>query len=297
MNYYNEIKNKLIDNEVYSKIKDYSKEKHKVIIYFEIGRLLTEAGGRYGDNIIDEYSQKLVVEVGKKYNRRTLFRMKQFYNMFSDEKVSPLATQLTWSHYTELLSIKDGNKLLYYINVAKNNSLSKRELREKIKNKEYERLPSETKNKLILNDKIEIKDLVPNPILLRNKNNIEVVTEKALHKLILEDIESFMKELGNSFAFMGSEYKIKIGDRNHYIDLLLFNIRFNCYVVIELKTTDFKVEYISQVQKYMNYIDKNVKEQFNNNTMGILICKRKNRFVIEYCSDERIAVREYELVW
>lgn len=297
MNYYNEIKNKLIDNEVYSKIKDYSKEKHKVIIYFEIGRLLTEAGGRYGDNIIDEYSQKLVVEVGKKYNRRTLFRMKQFYNMFSDEKVSPLATQLTWSHYTELLSIKDGNKLLYYINVAKNNSLSKRELREKIKNKEYERLPSETKNKLILNDKIEIKDLVPNPILLRNKNNIEVVTEKALHKLILEDIESFMKELGNSFAFIGSEYKIKIGDRNHYIDLLLFNIRFNCYVVIELKTTDFKVEYISQVQKYMNYIDKNVKEQFNNNTMGILICKRENRFVIEYCSDERIAVREYELVW
>ena len=296
MNYYNEIKNKLIDNEVYSKIKDYSKEKHKVITYFEIGRLLTEAGGRYGDNIIDEYSQKLVVEVGKKYNRRTLFRMKQFYNMFSDEKVSPLATQLTWSHYTELLSIKDGNKLLYYINVAKNNSLSKRELREKIKNKEYERLPSETKNKLILNDKIEIKDLVPNPILLRNKNNIEVVTEKALHKLILEDIESFMKELGNSFAFMGSEYKIKIGDRNHYIDLLLFNIRFNCYVVIELKTTDFKVEYISQVQKYMNYIDKNVKEQFNNNTMGILICKRENRFVIEYCSDERIAVREYELV-
>ena len=296
MNYYNEIKNKLIDNEVYSKIKDYSKEKHKVITYFEIGRLLTEAGGRYGDNIIDEYSQKLVVEVGKKYNRRTLFRMKQFYNMFSDENVSPLATQLTWSHYTELLSIKDGNKLLYYINVAKNNSLSKRELREKIKNKEYERLPSETKNKLILNDKIEIKDLVPNPILLRNKNNIEVVTEKALHKLILEDIESFMKELGNSFAFMGSEYKIKIGDRNYYIDLLLFNIRFNCYVVIELKTTDFKVEYISQVQKYMNYIDKNVKEQFNNNTMGILICKRENRFVIEYCSDERIAVREYELV-
>ena len=296
MNYYNEIKNKLIDNEVYSKIKDYSKEKHKVITYFEIGRLLTEAGGRYGDNIIDEYSQKLVVEVGKKYNRRTLFRMKQFYNMFSDEKVSPLATQLTWSHYIELLSIKDGNKLSYYINVVKNNSLSKRELREKIKNKEYERLPSETKNKLILDDKIEIKDLVPNPILLRNKNNIEVVTEKALHKLILEDIESFMKELGNSFAFMGSEYKIKIGDRNHYIDLLLFNIRFNCYVVIELKTTDFKVEYISQVQKYMNYIDKNVKEQFNNNTMGILICKRENRFVIEYCSDERIAVREYELV-
>lgn len=297
MNYYNEIKNKLIDNEVYSKVKDYSKERHKVITYFEIGKLLNEAGGKYGDNIIDEYSKKLVMEVGKKYNRRTLFRMKQFYNMFSDEKVSPLATQLTWSHYTELLSIKDSNKLSYYINVARNNSLSKRELREKIKSKEYERLPSTTKNKLMLNDKMEIKDFVPDPILIKNKNNIEIVTEKALHNLILEDIESFMKELGNSFSFIGSEYKIKIGERNHYIDLLLFNIKFNCYVVIELKLAEFKAEYISQVQKYMNYIDKNVKEISNYNTMGILICKRENKFVIEYCSDERIAVREYELMW
>lgn len=105
-----------------------------------------------------------------------------------------------------------------------------------------------------------------------------------------------MKELGNSFSFIGSEYKIKIGDRNNYIDLLLFNIKYNCYVVIELKETEFKVEYISQVQKYMNYIDKNIKEVINNDSIGILICKRENRFVIEYCSDERIAVREYELV-
>ena len=286
MNYYNEIKNKIIDNEVYSKVKDYSKERYKV----------TEAGGKYGDNIIDEYSKKLVIEVGKKYNRRTLFRMKQFYNMFKDEKVSPLATQLTWSHYSELLSIKDINKLMYYINIAINNNLSKRELRERIKSNEYERLPIETKNKLILEDKIEVKDLVPNPILIRNRNNIEIATEKALHNLILEDIESFMKGLGNSFSFIGSEYKIKIGDRNHYIDLLLFNIKYNCYVVIELKVTEFKVEYIAQVQKYMNYIDKNVKEISNNNTVGILICKRENKFVIEYCSDDRIAVRKYELV-
>ena len=296
MNYYNEIKNKIIDNEVYSKVKDYSKERYKVITYFEIGKLLTEAGGKYGDNIIDEYSKKLVIEVGKKYNRRTLFRMKQFYNMFKDEKVSPLATQLTWSHYSELLSIKDINKLMYYINIAINNNLSKRELRERIKSNEYERLPIETKNKLILEDKIEVKDLVPNPILIRNRNNIEIATEKVLHNLILEDIESFMKGLGNSFSFIGSEYKIKIGDRNHYIDLLLFNIKYNCYAVIELKVTEFKVEYIAQVQKYMNYIDKNIKEISNNNTMGILICKRENKFVIEYCSDERIAVRKYELV-
>ena len=296
MNYYEEIKSKLINNEIYKRVKDYSKERNTVNTYFEIGRLLNEAGGKYGDNIIDEYSKKLVIEVGKKYNRRTLFRMKQFYNMFSDEKVSPLATQLTWSHYSELLSIKDENKLLYYINIASERNLSKRELREKIKNEEYERLPTETKNKLILNNEIEIKDLVPNPILIKNNKNKEIVTERALHDLILEDIESFMKELGNNFSFIGSEYKIKIGDACHKIDLLLFNIKYNAYVVVELKVTEFKAEYISQVQKYMNYIDKNIKENYNNDTIGIIICKKENKFIIEYCSDDRIIVREYKLI-
>ena len=222
--------------------------------------------------------------------------MKQFYNIFIDEKVSQLATQLSWSHYVELLPLKNIDEIKYYINICKEQNIGRDSLREKIRNNEYSRLPVKTKNKLMLDDKIEVKDLVPNPILIRNKNNIEIATEKALHHLILEDIESFMKELGNSFSFIGSEYKIKIGDRNHHIDLLLFNIKYNCYVVIELKVTEFKVEYISQVQKHMNYIDKNVKEVSNNDTIGILICKRENKLVIEYCSDDRIAIREYELV-
>ena len=296
MNYYNEIKNKIIDNEIYEKVKDYSKERHKVITYFEIGRLLNEAGGKYGDNIIDEYSKKLVLEVGKKYNRRTLYRMKQFYITFSNETVSTLSTQLTWSHYTELLPIKDINKLYYYLYIIINQRIDVRTLRNKIKSNEYERLPIEAKYKLINNNKLEVKDLVPNPILIKNKNNINIINEKALHQLILEDIESFMKELGNSFCFIGSEYKIKIKDSYHKIDLLFFNIKYNAYVVVELKVTEFKVEYISQVQKYMNYIDSNIKEISNNNTIGILICKKENKFVIEYCSDDRIAVREYELV-
>lgn len=279
MNYYNEIKNKIIDNEVYSKVKDYSKERHKVITYFEIGELLTEAGGKYGDKIIDEYSKKLVMEIGKKYNRRTLFRMKQLYNVFSNEKVSTLWTQLTWSHLRLLFNLEI-DSINYYIKIIIDNHLSVRELEVKIKSNEYERLPVETKNKLICDENIEVKYLVPNPILIKNKNNIAIVSEKVLNHLILEDIESFMKELGNSFSFIGSEYKIKIGDRNHYIDLLLFNIKYNCYVVIELKITEFKVEYISQVQKYMNYIDKNIKEISNNDTIGILICKRENNKIL-----------------
>ena len=296
MNYYEEIKNKIIDNETYEKVKDYSKERHRVITYYEIGKLLNEAGGKYGDNIINEYSKKLVIEVGKKYNRRTLFRMRQFYRTFSNEKVSTLSTQLSWSHYSELLSIKNADKLSYYLNLSIIQNIGVRELREKIKSKEYERLSDETKNKIIKEEKLEVKDLVPNPILIKNKNNIEIITEKVLHNLILEDIEDFMRELGNNFSFIGSEYKIKIGDTYHKIDLLLFNIKYNAYVVVELKVSEFKVEYISQVQKYMNYIDKNIKEITNNNSIGILICKRENKYVIEYCSDERIVVRKYVLV-
>ena len=296
MDYYEEIKNKIIDNETYEKVKDYSKERHRVITYFEIGKLLNEAGGKYGDNIINEYSKKLVIEVGKKYNRRTLFRMRQFYRTFSNEKVSPLVTQLTWTHYLVLLSVKDSNAVNYYIDQIFKRNLSKRQLEEVIKSKEYERLPNETKNKIIKEETLEVKDLVPNPILIKNKNNIEIITEKVLHNLILEDIEDFMRELGNIFSFIGSEYKIKIGDTYHKIDLLLFNIKYNAYVVVELKVSEFKVEYISQVQKYMNYIDKNIKEISNNSTIGILICKRENKYVIEYCSDERIVVRKYVLV-
>ena len=296
MNYYDEIKNKLIDNEIYSRVKDYSKERNTVITYFEIGKLLNEAGGKYGDNIIDEYSKKLVLEVGKKYNRSTLFKMKKLYNVFRNEKVAPLVPQLTWSQCLLLIPINNINEIRYYATQVKERNLSKRQLEEIVKNKEYERLPIETKNKLMNEEKLEVKDLVPNPILIRNKNNIEIITEKVLHNLILEDIALFMRELGNSFSFIDSEYKIKIGDRYNYIDLLLYNIKYNAYVVVELKVTEFKVEYISQVQKYMNYIDKNIKEISNNNTIGILICKKENRFVIEYCSDDRITVREYELV-
>lgn len=294
--YYNEIKNNLIDDEIYSKVKDYSKEKHRVETYYKNGKLLNEAGNHYGERIIKEYSINLVREVDKKYNERTLRRMRQFYRRFSDVKWSTMSTKLSWSHYTELLPIKNDNEMLYYLNLCINQHIDVRSLRERIKNKEYERLPIETKNKLIHDENIEIKDLVPNPILIRNKDNIEVLTEKALHQLILEDIESFMKELGGNLSFVGSEYKIKIGDSQNRIDLLLFNIKYNCYVVVELKITEFKAEYIAQVQKYMNYIDKNIKGTSNNNTMGILICKRENKFVIEYCSDDRIAVREYELV-
>ena len=296
INYYDEIKNKLIDNEIYNRVKDYSKERNKVITYFEVGKLIDEAGKHYGENIIKEYSLKLINEVGKKFNERTLRRIRQYYRVFCNKKWSPMATKLSWSHYTELLSIKDERKLNYYINISIKNNLSKRQLREKIKTNEYERLDEETKSKLINNEKYYVTDFVKNPILIKNNFNYKEISEKVLKKLILENIESFMNELGNSFCFVGSEYKIKIGDRYNYIDLLLFNIEYNCYVVIELKVTELKKEHVGQIQVYMNYIDNNLKKIGQDKTIGIIICKKDNNYIIEYCSDDRIIAREYSLV-
>ena len=296
INYYDEIKNKLIDNEIYNRVKEYSKERNKVITYFEVGKLLDDAGKHYGENIIKEYSLKLINEVGKKFNERTLRRIRQYYRVFCNKKWSPMATKLSWSHYTELLSIKDERKLNYYINISIKNNLSKRQLREKIKTNEYERLDEETKSKLINNEEYYVTDFVKNPILIKNNFGYKEIPEKVFKKLILENIELFMNELGNSFCFVGSEYKIKIGDSYNYIDLLLFNIEYNCYVVIELKVTELKKEHIGQIQVYMNYIDNNLKKIEQDKTIGIIICKKENNYIIEYCSDDRIIAREYALV-
>lgn len=222
--------------------------------------------------------------------------MKQFYKVFSNEKVSPLVTQLTWTHYLILIKLKNYDEIKYYIEQSVKLGLSKRELENKIKFKEYERLDESAKLKLINGDESTIIDFVKNPILIKNSHNYEEVSEKVLQKLILEDISSFMKELGSNFSFIDSEYKIKIGDRYNYIDLLLFNIEFNCYVVVELKVTELKKEHIGQIQIYMNYIDNNLKIVNQDKTIGIIICKKENKYVIEYSSDDRIVARTYKLV-
>ena len=294
-NYYDEIKEKLLKNEIYAKVKDYSKERNKVITYFEVGKLLSEAGKEYGNDIIGQYAEKLVNEVGKKYNRSTLFRMKQFYNIFSDTKVATLSQLLTWSHYVELLPLNDNNKINYYIKVCEQRNLDVRSLRMLIKSKEYERLGEETKNKLIKNEELKLPDLVPNPILIKFEDNQEKLTEYALKQAILNNLDNFLKQFGNGFSYIGNEYKIKIGNNYNYIDLLLYNVKYKCYVVIELKVTELKKEHIGQIQVYMNYIDSNVKDLTDDKSIGIIISKKNNQFIIEYCSDERIFAREFKI--
>ena len=299
-NYYNEIKKELLNNEIYKRVKDYSKNRNELSTYYNVGKILVEAQGgeeraKYGDGLIKEYSLKLSKEIGKKYNYKTLFKIRKFYYFI--EKVSTVSRQLTWSHYCELLLLNDINEINYYINITEKYNLSVRGLREKIKNKEYQRLDDKTKLKLINKEETKINDFVKNPIVIHNKYNLdkERISEKVLQNLILEDIPSFLDELGDGYSFIRNEYKIKIGNIYNYIDLLLFNIEYNCYVVVELKVTELKKEHIGQIQIYMNYIDKHIKTINQDKTIGIIITKRDNHYYIEYSSDKRILSREYIL--
>ena len=296
IDYYVEIKEKIIKSEIYDRTKDYAKDKNKVSVYFEIGKLLSKAGKEYGKNIIKQYSEKLMIEVGKKYNERTLRRIRQFYELFSNEKWSTMWTKLCWSHYREVLSLKDINEIKYYLYECENNNLSQRQLHKLIKENTYNRLSNETKEKLLRQEQLKINDLIPNPIIIKRETIEEDLSEYVLKQMILNNIDSFLKQLGVGFSYVGNEYKIKIGNTYNYIDLLLYNIEYNCYVVIELKVTELKKEHIGQIQVYMNYIDDNLRNINQDKTIGIIICREDNKYIIKYCSDDRIISRIYKIV-
>ena len=298
MDYYNEIKRELINNEVNKKVKDYSKNKSDLDTYYKVGKLLIEAQGgekraKYGDGLIKEYSIKLSIELNKQYNETEFKRMRQFY--LKIENGATVSHQISWSHYRELLSINDINKINYYIKITEQQNLSVRKLRTKIKNNEYERLDDKTKEKLVSKEELLPQDFIKNPILIKNSYDYEVISEKILKKLILEDLDNFLKELGSGFSYIENEYKIKIGDKYNYIDLLLFNYKYNCFVVVELKVTELKKEHIGQIEVYTNYIDKNIRNINQDKTIGIIICKKEDKFVMEYVSDPRIFTSNFIL--
>ena len=291
MNYYSEIKNELVNNEIYKKVKDYSKNKHDLSTYYNVGKLLSEANKSYGDGIIKEYSKRLSNELGKKYDTSYLNKMRKFYGLF--QKMAPLAPQLTWSHYIELISLKNIDEIRYYIDISASQNLSRNELRNRIKSKEYERLDNKTKEKLINKEDTLVSDFIKNPIIINNSLNHIEISERVLKELILNDLDIFLKQLGNGFCYIENEYKIKIGNTYNYIDILLFNYQFNCFVVVELKVTELRKEHIGQIEIYMNYIDKNIRRIGMSNTIGLIISKYKNEYIIEYSSDSRIKVTTY----
>lgn len=180
MNYYNEIKNELLNNEINRKVKNYSINKSDLDTYYNVGRMLSEAGNQYGESIIKEYSIKLTEEFGSGYSQRNLRNMRQFYKV--SQKWQTVSAKLSWSHYCEILWFDD-NKFQYYVKIAELNNLSIRQLRERIKSNEYERLPKSIKNKSVEQKESNIVDFIKNPILIKNSNKYDIFFRESITKI------------------------------------------------------------------------------------------------------------------
>ncbi len=301
MNYYDEIKNILVDNAIGRKVREYKSNQKDLKSYYTVGKLLVEAQGgeeraKYGDGLIKEYSKRLTSELGKGYTVTRLKYMRTFFEVV--KKSPPLADQfkninITWSNICEILYLKNIEEIKYYLDLSNKLCLTKRELRLRIKSDEYNRLPVEVKEKLKSNEVISNSEKVPSPVVLHDLRVDGKLTEKLVQALIDENPINFCNALGEGYTYCGSQYKIKIGANYNYIDVLLFNVMDMNYVVVEIKVTELKKEHIGQIQTYMNYVDVNLKKEFHNKTTGILLVRQNNKWLIKYINNDGITIRSF----
>ena len=302
--YYNQIKNLIENYEINRKVRYMQDNHERLLMNWNIGKLLVEAQGgsnraKYGDGLIKKWSQKLSKLYGANYSYTNLKYMRQFYLSFPNGH--SLRDQLTWTHYRKLLSIKNENERNYYINQIILNNLSTRELENIIRSKAYDRLSYADKENIELitdsnNTHLTIADMIKDPIIIKLNSKDKRLDEKALHKYIIGMLETRFLELGTGFTLAGHEYKIQISNHNYKIDLLFFNVNLNCYVVVELKVRKYHPKDIGQLQFYVDYINKNVKLENHNSSIGLLIVKKKDKYVIEYVTNEDIYVTTYKLM-
>ena len=301
MNYYDEIKNILVDNAIGRKLREYKSNQKDLESYYNVGKLLVEAQGgeeraKYGDGLIKEYSKRLTSELGKGYSIQNLKDMRKFYQFI--QKSQPLAVQfknmnITWSNVCEIMRITNIEEIKYYLNLSNKLCLTKRELRLRIKSNEYNRLPVEVKEKLRSNEVVSTSEKVPSPVVLQDLKVDGKLTEKMVQTWIDENPIKFCNALGEGYTYCGSQYKIKIGVNYNFIDVLLFNVLDMNYVVVEIKVTEIKKEHIGQIQTYMNYVDINLKKEFHNKTTGILLVRENNEWLIKYINGDDVTIRNF----
>ena len=303
MNYYNEIKNIIEAREINKKVRELKYNREDLLTRWNIGKLLVSAQSgekraKYGANLIKKWGKEFEKEYGSNYNSTNLKRYRQFYLLF--EKGAALRHKLNWTHYRKIISLKNENERNYYINQVILNNLSSRELDREIKNKAFDRLCYADKNNIKLiesnNYELTIEDMIKDPIIIKVNKNIDNMKEEVLHKYIIDMVSDRFLELGTGFALVGHEYKIIIDNRTYKIDLLFFNTELNSYVVVEIKVRELKVGDKEQVRFYTNYIDKNLKKDYMNKTVGILIVNKNNKLVIEYTTNDNIFVTTYKLL-
>ena len=259
MNYYDEVNSYVKKVEIGKAIRETNANMELVECYWNVGRLIVEAQGgkekaKYGNELIKTWAEKLTEEYGKGYNYTNLSRFRQFYLAFPI--VAPLGQQLSWTIIRTILPIKDENKRNYYINLCIANDLSKRELEKEIKSNSYERLEYKPdKIDVVVSTKVPaIVNNFKNPILLELKDK-EIKSESDLEKLIYSQLSYVFLQLGKGFTWVGNQYKVSDGNKNYFIDMLLYNYIYNCFVVVEIKCRKLKKEDKGQVEFYMNLVD------------------------------------------
>ena len=303
--YYSQIKDLIENYEVNQKVRFMQDNHEKLLTNWNIGKLLVEAQGgmnraKYGDGLIKKWSIELEMKYGKSYSARELRQMRQFYSIFL--KWCSVNTTLSWSHYRYLLAIKNEKARIYYINQVILNHLSVRELRNMIKTKAFDRLSYADKEniQLIGNQErittLSITDMIKDPIIIKAGKKTDKLSEKSLHKYLISMIENRFLELGTGFTLAGHEYKCVVGNHTFKIDLLFFNYQLNAFVVVELKVREYYPKDIGQLQFYVDYVDKSIKLEHHNKTIGLLIVKKKDKYVIEYVTNKDIYVTTYKLV-
>ena len=295
--YYEEIEHLIKRNEISKRVRKLEENYSLVETYWHIGKIIVEAQGgstraKYGNELIKKWSIKLTELYGKGYDASNLKRFRQFYLVF--RKDGAVRHQLSWTHIRKLLPIKDENKRNYFINLCIKNNLSERELTREIKSNAYERLVDKPdKIDIIVPTKYSITSDMKNPIIIPVKS--EVASEHDLELNILANLDFFFKQLGNGFLYAGHQYKISDGKNSYYVDILLFNYKMNAFVVVELKLRSLRKEDKAQMEFYMKLIDEQVKEAYHNKTIGIIISKESDEFIVNFVRQDDIIPLSYEI--
>ena len=279
-----------------------------IALYWEIGKSIVtrQQGETWGKSVVKNLSQDLQTEFPgiKGFSAANLWRMKSFYETYvKNEKLAPLVREVGWSHNLAIMEkCKDDNMREFYIRMARKFGWTKNVLIHQIENQSYEKtLLNQTNFDKAVSENIrsQAKLAVKDEYTFDFLELADEHSERQLEQAILSAVEPFLQEMGGMFAFVGSQYRLEVGDKEYFIDLLLFHRRLKCLVAIELKIGEFVPEYVGKMQFYLAALDDLVRLPEENPPIGIILCKSKQRTIVEYAlkeSNQPIGVATYRIV-
>ena len=275
-------------------------------LYYNIGKIINEYS-IWGNKFIDELATELKITFPniKGFSVRNLKSMKKYYiECNKNAKVQMSSAQIPWSHNMLILDkIRDDAKRIWYMEQTAVNGWSYDVLAFQIKSELYERQvlgdkPNNFNESLSSSQSELAKDMMKDPYILNLTGLKQNYIETELEQAMVEKIKTVLLELGNGFSFVGNQYKLEVGNKDYFIDLLFYHTKLHCYIVVELKNTEFKPEYAGKVNFYLSAVDDLVKDEQDNPSIGIILCREKDKFSVEYALkdiNKPIGVSSYEI--